>query len=377
MDESGRLSTLIGDIHDAALDSQRWTGVLARVSVFVGGCASAVYWKDVVARTGGVWFHDGNIDPDYAQFYFDDHVKTDPSTDGHFRACAGDLVSTVDFMSYDEFLKTRFYRDWARPQRLIDGVNAVLDRTAARALLFAVFRHDRNGVVDEDARRRMRLVAPHIRRAVLIGSAIAPRLQEADDLTDALDGLDAGMFLLDEDGRIVHANASGRQMLGESEMLRACGRRLTVVDAAGDSKLRQSIEASAQPEESLGEKGIALPLVARCGTRYVARLLPLNAGERRGRHGGRAVAALFVHKAELQTPWPPEVIARHYRLTPTELRVLLAIVEVGGVPEVAAELGIAETTVKTHLGRLFGKTGVSRQADLVRLVGGYSTPILG
>jgi len=31
----------------------------------------------------------------------------------------------------------------------------------------------------------------------------------------------------------------------------------------------------------------------------------------------------------------------------TELRVLLAIVEVGGVPEVAAALGVAGTTVKT------------------------------
>jgi DNA-binding CsgD family transcriptional regulator len=64
-----------------------------------------------------------------------------------------------------------------------------------------------------------------------------------------------------------------------------------------------------------------------------------------------------------------------YRLTPTELRVLLAIVDVGGVPEVAAALGVAVTTVKTHLGRLFEKTGVARQADLVKLVAGFSTPL--
>ncbi len=69
------------------------------------------------------------------------------------------------------------------------------------------------------------------------------------------------------------------------------------------------------------------------------------------------MAAVFVHKAALDTPSPPEVIAKAYKLTPTELRVLLAIVEVGGVPEVAEALGIAETTVKTHLGRVFEKTG--------------------
>ena len=52
------------------------------------------------------------------------------------------------------------------------------------------------------------------------------------------------------------------------------------------------------------------------------------------------------------------------------------IVEVGGVPETAAVLGIAETTAKTHLHRVFAKTGVSRQADLVKLAAGFSNPLV-
>ena len=84
---------------------------------------------------------------------------------------------------------------------------------------------------------------------------------------------------------------------------------------------------------------------------------------------------MFVRKAELGSP--ADVIAQSYKLTPTELRVLLAIVEVGGVPETAAALGVAETTVKTHLYRLFDKAGVSRQADLVKLVAGFSNPLVG
>ena len=63
-------------------------------------------------------------------------------------------------------------------------------------------------------------------------------------------------------------------------------------------------------------------------------------------------------------------------LTPTELRVLLAIVESGGVPQVAAALGIAYSTVRTHLGRLFSKTGTSRQADLVKLVVSFSNRLV-
>jgi DNA-binding NarL/FixJ family response regulator len=56
------------------------------------------------------------------------------------------------------------------------------------------------------------------------------------------------------------------------------------------------------------------------------------------------------------------------------MRMPLAIVEVGGVPEVAEALGIGESTVKTHLGRVYEKTGAHRQADLVKLFAGYTSP---
>ncbi len=90
-----------------------------------------------------------------------------------------------------------------------------------------------------------------------------------------------------------------------------------------------------------------------------------------------AAAVLFVQKAALATRSPPEVIAKTYRLTAMEVRVLLAIVEVGGAPQVAETLGIGEGTVKTHLKRLFEKTGARRQADLVKIFAGYTSPLLG
>jgi DNA-binding CsgD family transcriptional regulator len=109
--------------------------------------------------------------------------------------------------------------------------------------------------------------------------------------------------------------------------------------------------------------GIALPLAAVNGDTYVAHILPLTAGARR-RAGASygAAATVFVHKASLNAPSSPEVIAQSYNLTTTELRVLLSIVEVGGVPELAKVLGIAESTVKTHLKRLYAKIGARRQA---------------
>jgi len=138
----------------------------------------------------------------------------------------------------------------------------------------------------------------------------------------------------------------------------------------------QDILVATELDAVLGIKGSALPLIARDGGRYVAHVLPLTSGARR-RAGlaYNATAALFIRRVALDASSPPEVIGEMYKLTPTELRVLLAIVDIGGVPEVAAALGVAVTTVKTHLSRLFEKTGVARQADLVKLVAGFSTPL--
>ena len=90
-----------------------------------------------------------------------------------------------------------------------------------------------------------------------------------------------------------------------------------------------------------------------------------------------ATVALFIRKVTTEPPSAPEIIARAYHLTPSELRVLLAIVEVGGVPEVAVALGVTESTVRTHLGHLFVKTGTGRQADLVKIAAGFATPLIG
>jgi DNA-binding CsgD family transcriptional regulator len=88
-----------------------------------------------------------------------------------------------------------------------------------------------------------------------------------------------------------------------------------------------------------------------------------------------ATAAVFIHKATIEAFSPPEVVARTFKLTMAEIRVLFAIVEVGGVPEVADVLGIAPTTVRTHLSRVYEKTRVSRQADLVKLVARFVSPL--
>ena len=369
------LSDLIGDIYDATLDQLLWPNVLEKAAQFVGGVGAALFSKDAAAQLEEVHY-DVGIDQYYRQLYFDKYVTLDPATTGQLFAEVEEPFATADLMPYEEFTETRFYQEWVRPQGLVDFVTAILDKSATSVAMFGVFRHERNGVVDDEARRRMRSIVPHFRRAVLIGRMFDLKTAEAATFADTLDGLSAGMCLVDAEGRIVHANAAGHAILAAGDILYAAGGRLAACDARINQTLREVFAAAGQGDATLGTKGIAVPLIGKDGERYVAHALPLTSGARR-RAGiaYTAVAALFVRKAALAMSSRSEVIGKAFKLTPTELRVLLAIVEVGGVPEVAAALGVANTTVRTHVSHLFEKTGASRQADLVKLVAEYSAPL--
>src|SRR5262249_31999166 len=194
---------------------------------------------------------------------------------------------------------------------------------------------------------------------------------------DTLDGIGASLFFVDASGRLVHANASGQTMLEQGALVRVSGGRLALSDQGEGQGLCDIFGQSQNGSDDAGARAGALPLTARDGKHYVAHVLPLAGGARRQAGAGyEAVAALFVQQASLEMPSPRNVIGKLYKLTPMELRVLFAIVQVGGVPKVAEAMGISTSTVKTHLRRLFAKTGTDRQADLVRLVAGYANRLV-
>jgi two-component system NarL family response regulator len=57
----------------------------------------------------------------------------------------------------------------------------------------------------------------------------------------------------------------------------------------------------------------------------------------------------------------------HVQLTPRELATLRLIADGKANKEIATELGISERTVKTHLGHLFEKLGVTSRTEAVKI----------
>ncbi|MEO8884072.1 MAG: helix-turn-helix transcriptional regulator [Devosia sp.] len=371
MSEAEVISTLVGGLYDAALDPALWPAALRRTGSFVGGSAVSVYAKDTARRDVQIYHDDGSMDLGWVKRYAETYVRVDPSTTRHFFLGVEEAASTSDVMPIAEFQDTQFSAEWAAPQNLIDGLTAMLDKSGTRLGLFTVFRDRRDGMVDGAMRRRMQLVIPHVRRAVLVAGLLQETSDRALSLADTLDAVDAAVFLLAEDRGIVHVNAAGRALLAAGTLVVASAGHLIGQVPEIDRALAAGLAFPVVDDPVA--KRVAVPLSGRDGELFLAHMLPLGAVGREAGFGSAAVAALFIRRATLGGISAAEALAKTYRLTPSELRTLLAIVEIGGVREVGDTLGIAESTVKFHLRRLFEKTGMHRQADLVKLAAGFSS----
>jgi DNA-binding CsgD family transcriptional regulator len=364
--------SLIEDIYDAALDSSRWTAVLAKTAEFIDAFAVSIVTQDHVEEPVHYQHHFG-VDFHYQRIYEAKYSRSDPRNVLSFFSKPGEVFSTFSVLPPRDMRETQFYQEYIQPQGITDNLRCVIEQSPVT--YFGAFRRGDNAT--ERAFGRMRLLVPHIKRAVRIGKTISHGPAQTAVFTDVLDGIRAGIFLLDARRRIVHANESGHALLARRVLLRTAGGRLSATEPDAQRALDGSIAVAGKADPLTARHGVTVSLHTSDGERYVGHLLPLRSGERR-RSGAmcEVVAALFVHRAEPKASVPCELVAARYNLTPMEVTVLFAIVDVGGVPEVAKALGIAPSTVKTHLLRVFAKTNTRRQADLVKLVFELTNPLV-
>jgi len=107
---------------------------------------------------------------------------------------------------------------------------------------------------------------------------------------------------------------------------------------------------------------IRLPLSLRCGRQIAIDAVHLASID---------LFVLTVDDPESAIDRKIAEVSEACGLTPTEERMLALIVEGLDTIVAARRLGIAPTTARTHLQRLFAKTGTARQSELVRFVATY------
>ena len=368
--ESAELSKVIGSIYDAAIDPSLWRPALQNACAFIGSHSAVLFWHDASTERSEA-LHLFNEDPHYTALYFEKYLTMNPVFPAASFLDAGVVHTINDVVPQAELVQTRFYKEWVAPQGIVDAISVNLEKGATRIALLN-FRMDASyGVADEKALRRTRLLVPHFQRAVMIGRLFDQGKSTETALTETLDHVEAGVVLVGVDGLIVFANAEAKAMLHEGSLVRANGGSLVAVVPEANRVLRDIFIAAEQGDASVGVDGVAIPLSASSQDRWFAHVLPLTSGNRQ-QTGAMysAVAAVFLRKKALDSPPPLEALARRYKLTASEVRVLDAVLKVSSVKGMSEMLGVSQATVKTHLHNLFRKTSTNRQSDLVKLMAG-------
>jgi DNA-binding CsgD family transcriptional regulator len=262
------------------------------------------------------------------------------------------------------------------PSGHIDALCTVVANDATRFGLFALLRHESVGVATDEDVEQMALLAPHIHRAITISDLLDLKTVQFNALSETLDRLAMGVVVVADNNRILHANEAARQMFAHGGPVTSSRGRLAARDSVADKELSRAIGIARNDEAAIGTAGLAVPIAAGDAEPAIAHVLPLATGDLRTRLVPKATAAVFITSAEPQPPRDLRAISQAYKLTPAETRLLQRLAA-GDTLNVAADaLSVSHTTAKTHLAHIFGKTGVSRQTDLIALVDRLQPPTI-
>jgi DNA-binding CsgD family transcriptional regulator len=165
------------------------------------------------------------------------------------------------------------------------------------------------------------------------------------------------IILLDEGGRIVAANTRGRFMLLQQEVLRNEHGYLST-QGHYRTALRESVRQvlGTPPVECSGFNMCVSPV-----------RLPVSVIVKPHKNGNAAAVVAVSDPNEKLIP-DIRVLMMLYGVTATEGVVASALVSGLNVAETAKAHDMTVNTVRTHLKRLFEKTGARRQAELILII---------
>jgi DNA-binding CsgD family transcriptional regulator len=233
--------------------------------------------------------------------------------------------------------------------------------------------HESQPTLAEAAMQELRLISPHLRRAVTISRLIDDARSRATTFEMALDAAASAVILVDAELGIVHANGSGEVMLQHGDPVRSVAGMLSMRHELVPGQLRSAVSIASRAEAQLERRGIGIPTRLRDGSPLSIHVMPLRQRALRGGIG-RATAGVFIAENGAPADLPPDAMSLLYGLTPAEMRVFELIVDGRRTEDIAETLGVAPSTLRTHLLHVFEKTGRHSRAELVKLSSEITLP---
>lgn len=373
--EQSSFSEVVGLIYDCVLEPPRWKSALARIASATRSASASVIINDEFdARAGSIFEH--GADQKFLRLYFDRHATADLRPTSEQTNEVGGLATIEMLCKGEHPFAFDLYKDFVKPQGFNDLIAIQLLRSERRVGWLSAARSSIQVRYHERERQLMRLLSPHLCQALVLSDALDLATVTSDRLEQTMDALSAGVFLTDYDGRIVYMNKSAEHQVNTGNALQIANSRLIATDHKANAALVRALAAKACTDAVMGSRGSALALPDGGGAGYLASVLPLDGGARRELMAPfRARAGVFVQDPIAAPRTDGEAFARLYGLTGAELKVLLTLAPGVTAKEAAGALGLREPTIKTHLKRIYEKTGMSRQSELIRLLLSHTPPL--
>jgi DNA-binding CsgD family transcriptional regulator len=356
---------LLDLIYDAATDEALWTRALIQIADRTGSLGGYMFGADNSARLVTFAFK-GRLSEEADQAYRERHVYN-PHAEVMNHSPVGKFVRSDEIMPLAALQRTAFYNEVHRVQDVAHTAMVSLAAKDAFQVGFTMCRSERQGAYGDEELRFMSQLYPHLKRSLLLGFRLDEYKALQRSQFDVLDRLSNGVLLLDHSARVIFANAAARAVTGIDGPLRLRNSALSAVSQAQSHRLRDLIDAAIRGKPAAT---MALPhprdgrlftiLVSSVRSRDIDRFSNL------GLHNAAALLVIY------DPAWPMEIpvewIMDAYGLTLAEAKVALCMASGATIPEAAHRLNVSRNTVKTHLRKVFAKTGVGRQTELVRLM---------
>jgi DNA-binding CsgD family transcriptional regulator len=355
-------------LYGAAVEPGEWERVIATFADMIGGARAWMPELSIVSGMGASVM--ARIDPAAQTAYFQHFAKRNPFVrpvmSNPNAPWPVNVRTDEDEFAKDEFVRTEYFNDFLKPQDIHSCLIVRLGRRDGMMATLNVSRPDRCeqfGGADLELARRLH---PDLIRAVNLGRKFADLGALATGLAETFERSPHGVLLLDDAGRVVHANSIAERLVKEGDGLCVVGGRLGAWPT----------EAARQLEALIG-RAIGRDAASRLGGSMAlptaSRLLPLSltvAPLRSERMMAVAAPSVLVCVTDLEAgaSLPAQHLAALFGLTPAECRVALALLEGATPREAAAQFGVSPHTVHGQVARIFEKTGTRRQSELVRLM---------
>jgi DNA-binding CsgD family transcriptional regulator len=364
------LSGLLLDLYGCALRPEQWPMFLARLCAMVEAPQAALVHHQVVDSRFVVAPMSHGVDPEAMVRYNAYYGAIDPWTEAYKRR-GGFANGTIDVLTSDqlvpdcEFRNTEFCVDFGEAFAMVRNVMVVAVPPAADATTALTFPSGRRGPEHSSQMlEALRILAPHLQQAQMLGHTLASRTEHGKELGAAFDRVAEPVAILGPDGMVRFMNDGMRRLTGAAQPLILVRGGLRFREPSAQAAFRRALRGFARwNDRQLASVGPAIPLAGATRSGRVLMLSPMPvAGD----------PAKYLVMARVPSPSSSRAdiaaVAGRFGLTPTETRIAALLSTGRTVAEIADLTKTRSTTVRWHLKQAFAKTGARNQAQLVALM---------